>query len=749
MKHSTPKTMDKLLIYNPDGRLIAKPLISKAAVYKYALMGDHYIELPYEHTQRVDFPKGCYVRFHGMRFETKAATIPDTLQGKNGYRYMFKFYAQQHRMEDCRIKWLSGTVPELTFSLTTSIRSLAQLICDNMNAFLGADSDVGTWRVGVISEDLRDVTKTISFNGETAWDKLSEIANTFETEWWVIDAGRGEDYVDGDITLNFGKLQYGFEEKFIEGEIIKKVPTSKRGQDGEYGTRFYVFGGTQNLPEDYHSTEQGGTTNHVSEKRLHLPNNRPYIDAYENMAQRDVVEQYITLDNIFPKNTESITGVTEREVKVDGVTTIYYNIECGNTAFLPSMAQSSLGAVFTSGSLRGRKFGLNMNGAGDVSFNKSFEILTQTEGSGDSSVTIPNEYLKPSVGDTFILTGVTLPEEYVIAAEEELEKEALKIVAKRSGDTNVYECETDPVYCEKNSKNFILGQLVILMGVPFGDNGRKSRIQGFEKKLYNEYEAVYSIGDNRLYNWRSEINLDFDYLQSQNGRLEYLNRKSESKTNFGQAHLITEIDKTNNYLNENKGELDRIKLDITTIESTSTEAKKLAVQVNTTSQNNAHEILLIKKELGEIQLPEENTAPLYQRVATLEKKVSVGIVPIDDQPVLMRMSPMNRGMPEEEIVVVSNVDVEEDAIIIEETSVGNDVVVVDEAGDADDIVLVEDDEPIIIIDESTDVVVVEEIVEDPIIIEDSNETIVVLDTTNNDDTIIVVDENNDNIIITN
>ena len=33
----------------------------------------------------------------------------------------------------------------------------------------------------------------------------------------------------------------------------------------------------------------------------------------------------------------------------------------------------------------------------------------------------------------------------------------------------------------------------------FGESGRLSRIQGYEKKLYNEYIATYTVGDNTAY----------------------------------------------------------------------------------------------------------------------------------------------------------------------------------------------------------------------------------------------------------
>lgn len=80
--------------------------------------------------------------------------------------------------------------------------------------------------------------------------------------------------------------------------------------------------------------------------------------------------------------------------------------------------------------------------------------------------------------------------------------------AKNSSDTDVYTCETNPVYCTVNDKNYNAGQAVLLVDPRFGLNGRLSRIQGYEKKLYNEYIATYTIGDNTPYSRIGSIESD-------------------------------------------------------------------------------------------------------------------------------------------------------------------------------------------------------------------------------------------------
>ena len=287
---------------------------------------------------------------------------------------------------------------------------------------------------------------------------------------------------------------------------MKNIP-AKKGDDSSYGTRFYVFGSTRNLTSDYGQAPQGGETNHVSEIRLRLPDGQRYIDAIPGLSGSDIVEQVVFFDDIYPKNTETVTSIetVDREI-IEGQTDKAYVMYCKDTPFRPSdmIKGETLGATFTSGSLMGRDFELSINYKPETwkpedGFDKKFEIIAQVESSGESQLIIPNESLHPEPGDTFVITGVKLPKERIEEAEKELLKAGESYAAKHSSDTDVYDCETNPVYCQENKKNYDAGQAVRLVDPRFGESGRLSRIQGYEKKLYNEYIATYTVGDNTAY----------------------------------------------------------------------------------------------------------------------------------------------------------------------------------------------------------------------------------------------------------
>ena len=485
----------QMIIYSPTGTEILDAPVTKEAIIKYVLMGDYYIELPFNLLEPTTFARGSYITYKGRKFEIMSTVRPEFDNKTGGYKYTLKFEAQQNHMKRFVCFWLGGDNPEAVFHNTTDLESFAALIVANMNKQLGGEN----WQVGTITVDNPKATKLVSFNGDKCWDILNTIAETFETEWWTEETGDL-------ISLCFGKLDFGSPEEFRQGNVVKNIP-AKKGDDSSYGTRFYVFGSTRNLTSDYGQAPQGGETNHVSEIRLRLPDGQRYIDAIPGLSGSDIVEQVVFFDDIYPKNTETVTSIetVDREI-IEGQTDKAYVMYCKDTPFRPSdmIKGETLGATFTSGSLMGRDFELSINYKPETwkpedGFDKKFEIIAQVESSGESQLIIPNESLHPEPGDTFVITGVKLPKERIEEAEKELLKAGESYAAKHSSDTDVYDCETNPVYCQENKKNYDAGQAVRLVDPRFGESGRLSRIQGYEKKLYNEYIATYTVGDNTAY----------------------------------------------------------------------------------------------------------------------------------------------------------------------------------------------------------------------------------------------------------
>lgn len=501
-----------MTIYDTSGEVILDAPVTTDAVIRYVLMGDYYIGLPFNLLEPADFPRGSYVMYKGRKFEIMSNVRPEFDDTTGGYKYSLQFWAQQNHMKRRKCKWLQGQNPETTFHDTTDLASFGNLIADNMNAFLGGKN----WKVATVPEEFAEVTKLVSFDRDSCWDAINTIAETFDVEWWTVENG-------AEVWIYFGKLEFGTPEVFKRGDVVTSIP-AKKGDDANYGTRFFVFGSSRNLTADYGQAPQGGTTNHVSEVRLRLPNGQEYIDAQENLKPADVVEQVVYFEDIYPKNTDTVTSVDRSQDRQTSNGTKYKAriIYAKDAPFVPTdlIEGETLQAVITSGPLSGRTFDIQLGSefqdpdAWDPErnpFDRKFEIVADIEDAGDGEeLIIPNDSLDIDAGDTFVLTGVKLPDERIKEAEQELLKAGKAWTVKNSSDTDVYDCPTNPVYCQRHDKNYDPGQKVLLQDPRFGASGRQSRIQGFEKKLYNEYIATYTVGDNTSYSRLAAIEKDIE-----------------------------------------------------------------------------------------------------------------------------------------------------------------------------------------------------------------------------------------------
>lgn len=510
MKHSnTIYEMTSITIYDPNGGYVHEATITKDARVFRQLGGEHYVELSLESSETLPLTRGCYVSITSLspfNYFLKNDAVPEPIADAKGYKYVLKFYAYEHYMEACQIKWLTYGEDnvidkrELTFSLTTSLSEYAKLIAANMNDHLGTTQ----WTIAEDEMEDNKYTKDmkeLSFDGVSCWDAIGDIANAFGVEWWV-------EHTKEEAVIHFGKCEAKGDVIAIrEGEVVNRFPAPKRGDDSNYGTRFYIYGGTQNIPENYSGSSAGTDVNHISEKRLrpraHIDGR--YVDYYEPvsiLANSQIVEKTIILDNIFPKADTTIEGVREETRTINGVDNVQiYLIEVKTK---PTQL-GQLGITFTSGALMGRtfdaKFHTYKDNLPDGTTKEAFliEVLYQIEGAnGSAQIVVPNANLKPEVGDKYILTGVKLDDSSIQKAEVELYTKGCELAKQYSTDTNVYDCPVNPVYCQINRINFEIGIKVKLVGAQFGD-GRTSRIQGYEKKLYNPYIATYNIGDNRTY----------------------------------------------------------------------------------------------------------------------------------------------------------------------------------------------------------------------------------------------------------
>ena len=126
---------------------------------------------------------------------------------------------------------------------------------------------------------------------------------------------------------------------------------------------------------------------------------------------------------------------------------------------------------------------------------------------------LPGDVLFPQDGDEYVLSGwdsTKITELGLVgAAEQELKEKTEKYAAKSKIDPSTYGCTmmSNDAYREDGVHNFYsIGQKVNLINKAYFENGRQSRVIGFEFNLDLAYDSpIYTVGETAAYSRIGEL----------------------------------------------------------------------------------------------------------------------------------------------------------------------------------------------------------------------------------------------------
>lgn len=385
-------------------------------------------------------------------------------------------------------------------------------------------------------ESVTDAT-----TGQTTTRVLDYVTATFNPGHALKLGDRNWLRLDGAHTLEVG-------DRFIITNIVpSKVKSS-------YFTSKYL------AYDAYSDVAQHG----VVTRRLMLPEGTNWVDYTDNQRQEQGVEDVVVFEDVYPKAVCTVTEVREvqrnEEIQNDDGTvsdrsfTAYQIKDDFFTAARPFstdyiIAGKNLEAVFQDGRRYAKDdddYPLPQGAAyGDLIYPVSgklngwtFQVNFTRDDDGsavwelvrDNDAYVPNEYIRPEVGDQFVLTNFDIEavdELYVPKAEEELLKMTRKYVAKQNIDPSTYTCTLmpDAVLSPVNPQGMTLqmGSRVNLLNeaylpVSVDDEGRrwgrKSRVIGYEFPLDIPWDnPQYTIGEKAQYSRFGEIEDKIDDLK--------------------------------------------------------------------------------------------------------------------------------------------------------------------------------------------------------------------------------------------
>lgn len=461
------------------------------------------------------FKLGSYVECNFGLFEMCDLQKPAFNTNTAGYDYELRLDAYYWKWKNKIFKYTPETTgQEASWNLTAPLDVQAGIVLRNLKAlgytYKGQDF------VFSIDSTVENKSQLMSYDNINILDACFEMAKKWDCECWVTEN-----------IIHFGRCESGDAVDFEIGKNVQEMSQSE--SRSTYATRIYAFGSTKNIPSDYRPVDETVVVNGVVQRRLMLPEGTPYIDAYPNMTTEEAIEQVVIFDEVYPRRTGIMSDVTTIEVtdKVeneDGTTTeekwnAYRFRDTGvNFSEKYILPGQELRIRFASGLLNGLEFAVKFNPEGkpekleDGGWNPEAQLweIVRNE---DYGRPLPGDVLFPQDGDEYVLSGwdsTKITELGLVgAAEQELKEKTEKYAAKSKIDPSTYGCTmmSNDAYREDGVHNFYsIGQKVNLINKAYFENGRQSRVIGFEFNLDYSFDSpVYTVGETAAYSRIGEL----------------------------------------------------------------------------------------------------------------------------------------------------------------------------------------------------------------------------------------------------
>ena len=487
-----------------SGNLLLTTSIGEGSKRKFLLMKEDYITLKFSLEDLVHFKLGDYVECDFGRFEVCDLQKPAFNTDTSGYDYELQLDAYYWKWKNKIFKYTPETAgQEASWNLMAPLDVQAGIVLRNLKAlgytYKGQDF------VFSIDSTVENKAQLMGYDNINILDACFEMAKKWDCECWVTEN-----------IIHFGKCEFGDPVDFEIGVNVEEMTRSD--SQSTYATRIYAFGSTRNIPANYRPVDESMVVNGVVQKRLMLPVDTPYIDAYPGMRTEEAVEQVVVFDDIYPRRVGTMSDITTHEytdtVKEEGKPDVVtkwnaYRFKDSGITFSKDyiLPGEELKITFQSGKLNGMVFAVAFDPE-----NKN-EQLWEIVRNNDYGGPLPDDVLIPANGDTYILSGwdSTKITELGLAgaAEQELKTETTKYVEKSRIDPNTYGCTmmSDNAYREDGIHNLYgAGQKVNLINKAYFENGRKSRIIGFEFNLDYPFDSpIYTVGETAAYSRIGEL----------------------------------------------------------------------------------------------------------------------------------------------------------------------------------------------------------------------------------------------------
>lgn len=443
-----------LSIYKYSGalRAVVHPDSSSGEVAE--IMGQDVFQLGITVPAPLAFEYGDYVNVNGRKFRLNTPPNPETKNADRQYEYALTFESDLQQIGKVAFLFLDSLnrFTESEFPLTGTAETFIKLIVANLNRIYPAVNYV----VGSV---IDSETKTVAFSADNCLEALNTIAETFETEFHVIG---------NKISLYKREINTGFVLKHGEGEALYQISISPQANSNPI-TRVYGYGSSRNIGSNY----RNGARRLRMAESLYLEKNS---GLEEGNGKYDIIEITKFFEDVYPRRNGKVTSVTTPFIFTDSSMDFDVNLN--------KMPGVDAKVEFTSGQLSGYDFTIS-------NYNNSTKTFTINPYTKDQTIELPSDLLKPAIGDSYVITDILMPNQYIINAEAELKQKVQEDLDSVSGDVATeLNVVCNPKFIKEAGWEFSLANIVTVQDDSLKLN-RQIRVIRYTRNW--QYPSLYTL----------------------------------------------------------------------------------------------------------------------------------------------------------------------------------------------------------------------------------------------------------------
>lgn len=218
--------------------------INEGSKRHFLLMQEDYITLLFSLSNPVYFKLGDYVDNELGIFELVDLYKPTYNTTTGAYDYELRLDAYYWKWKNKKFFYTPETTGrEAAWNLTATLDKHLNVFLDNLKALGYKFRDLDfTWD---IDSTVENTSKLVSYDNVNLIDALTQMAETWECEWWI------ENH-----KICFGRCEYSSPVDFKAGNLtdtenVNVNSMTRSDSQTTYATRIYAFGSTRNIPSSY------------------------------------------------------------------------------------------------------------------------------------------------------------------------------------------------------------------------------------------------------------------------------------------------------------------------------------------------------------------------------------------------------------------------------------------------------------------------------------------------------------------